>query len=141
VSRRSSVLRVHSPALLLTTTICLLGQAAAFAHLALVRHASCPQHADALVHAPAGAARPADLPRSLPLRAGSGLPAGGDHGDDHCLLAAFRRTGLSGPVPERGLVLAPARSLTACRVVEQPDRPAPVALLRLAPKSSPPIAG
>ena len=44
--------------LLGTAVVCLLGQATAFAHLALVRHATCPEHDDALVHAPrdAGAA-------------------------------------------------------------------------------------
>jgi hypothetical protein len=125
-----------------TAVVCLLGQASAFAHLALVRHATCPEHEDALVHAGAatGSADAAKAPADLtPGRRVVAPPPGtGDgHEDDHCLMAAFRRSDLVGPDGDAGQAL-PAADLPAPPAQAPAVRAGPVPLLRLAPKSSPP---
>lgn len=135
--------------LLGTAVVCLLGQATAFAHLALVRHATCPEHEDALVHASATAGNvgnvewtdaakaPADL---TPGRRVVAPPPGtGDgHEDDHCLMAAFRRSDLAAPDRDAGHAL-PAADLPPPPAQALAVRPGQVPLLRLAPKSSPPL--
>jgi hypothetical protein len=127
--------------------VCLLGQAGAFAHLALVGHATCPEHDDALVHASGAAspnakqtpAAPADLAPGRRLIAPP--PGTGDgHDDDHCLMAAFRRSDLAGPDGGAGRALPAAADLAPPPAQAPAHRPGPVPLLRLAPKSSPPLA-
>ena len=133
--------------LLGTAVVCLLGQATAFAHLALVRHATCPEHEDALVHAPSGTAaghgRQAQAP--IDLLAGRRLTApppgeGDGHDDDHCLMAAFRRSSLAAPDGDAGQMLPAAANLVPPPAQVLASRPGPVPLLLLAPKSSPPLA-
>jgi hypothetical protein len=133
-------------ALLGTAVVCLLGQATAFAHLALVRHATCPEHDDALVHAPrdAGAVAQAreELRGSLLGRRVSAPPPGqgDDHDEDHCLMAAFRRGSLAAPDREAGQALPAPADPVALPAQARTSHPGPVPLLLLAPKSSPPPA-
>lgn len=141
-ARSGRRLGVPGIAVLVTALICLLGQAASFAHLALVRHASCPEH-DALVHTPSG--QPSDDVAALPGPGASrigGLPADGDsHDDDHCLVAGFRRRDLAGLASDP---IGPAPEIQPQALIAG-DRgallPAPIPLLSLAPKSSPPAHG
>jgi hypothetical protein len=134
---------VRRQALLGTAIVCLLGQASAFAHLALVQHATCPEHDDALVHAGAtqvdAARAPADLVAGR--RVVAPAPAtGSEHEDDHCLMVAFRRGDLAAPDREAGPALAAGADRLSPPAQAQASRPGPVPLLLLAPKSSPPVA-
>jgi hypothetical protein len=127
--------------LLGTAVVCLLGQAGAFAHLALVRHATCPEHEDALVHTGATAATQATADLT-PGRRLVAPPAGATdgHEDDHCLMAAFRRSDLVGPDRDAGQALLAAADLGPAPAQAPPLRAWPVPLLLFAPKSSPPVA-
>jgi hypothetical protein len=128
--------------------VCLLGQAAAFTHLALVRHATCPEHEDALVHgtdaaATTGPPGPVELPAGATATGylAVPLPTGGEgHDDDHCVVAAFRRSNLATPAPEAGQGLPTSDELLSPPAQARHGRPGPVPLLRLAPKISPPFA-
>jgi hypothetical protein len=99
--------------------VCLGGQLASFAHLALVEHVRCSQHGE-LVHRNAGSG---DAPDS--------------DSHDHCVLAAHRSAVFS--VEHGAVQVAPASAI----VVEAPgarsESPAPpIPLVLLAPKQSPP---
>jgi hypothetical protein len=133
---------IRRQVLLGTAIVCLLGQATAFAHLALVRHATCPEHEDALVHASvaAGSADAAKAPAEpTPGRRVVAPPPGtaDGHEDDHCLMAAFRRSDLAAPDREADQAL-PAADLPPPPAHAMAVRPGQVPLLRLAPKNSPP---
>jgi hypothetical protein len=115
--------------------VALVGQVASFAHLVLVRHVTCAEHGElievghertivATVAHKNVAAVNATSPREV-------------HGHDHCLLAPLRR--------DRAALGAPT-SLDALHVdaygtighVANREIPPPIAVLLLAPKSSPP---
>jgi hypothetical protein len=137
---------IRRQALLGTAFVCLLGQASAFAHLALVRHTTCPEHEDALVHTGGGNvdASAAQTRAGLtPARRVVAPPPGAadGHEDDHCLMAAFRRSDLAGPEHDGGQVLPTAAELHPPPAQAPARRPGPVPLLLLAPKSSPPLVG
>jgi hypothetical protein len=125
--------------------LCLLAQLLGLVHLALVRHATCLEH-DALVHAEqASQARLAGGPRQdSPARpsatdSAEGLaPDSAGHADDHCLAAGCRRLDLANLRFDWFLAPTDTQALGPARAGIEP--PAPVALLRLAPKSSPPSA-
>jgi hypothetical protein len=120
--------------------VCLLGQVAGVAHLGLVSHVRCLEH-DALVHTSAsGAGDHHEVAPTSSRTAVSGVPADiEDHSDDHCLAAGLRNR-------EQGL--APVTTAVAVAAFTVADASAgrlqalvpapPVALLHLAPKSSPP---
>jgi hypothetical protein len=133
--------------LLGTAVVCLLGQATAFAHLALVRHATCPEHGRRPGARPrdaraAVAQAPEALTGSLPGRRVSAPPPGqgDDHDEDHCLMAAFRRGSLAAPDREAGQALPAPADPVLLPAQARTSRPGPVPLLLLAPKSSPPPA-
>jgi hypothetical protein len=122
---------------LLTALACLVGQASSLAHLMLVRHTTCAEH-DALVHtvAPEAFGQTAG-PRGA---AASAIPAEeAGHEDDHCLVASCRRRDLA----DDAVALAtPAPTSFAERSSAawwQAPPAHPIDLLRLAPKSSPPV--
>ncbi len=124
---------------LLTALACLIGQVGAMAHLGLVRHVRCLEH-DALVHTGSSgtdAHAAADAPRG---HSAQGVPADVEtHGDDHCLVAGLRRRDAELPPPEaNGLVAAPAEAPAPLPEARADIPPAPVDLLTIAPKSSPP---
>jgi hypothetical protein len=126
---------------LLTALLCLVSQVAGVAHLGLVAHVRCLEH-DALVHA-----RPGDsvghqaAPAAGPIA--RGVPADIEgHDDDHCLAVGLGRRDqalMPVPVASAATASAPQPSPAARPPVLVPERP--VALLRLAPKASPPALG
>lgn len=111
----------------------LAAQVSSFTHELLVRHVTCPEHGE-LIHADESTAgSPAEEP-ALAVRA---APAAiSTHGHEHCLACTARRGQLFIAAPTAALVVAPALKLAAGAA--RRTTPAPVALLRLAPKSSPP---
>jgi hypothetical protein len=122
-------------------SLCLLAQVLGLVHLVLVQHARCLEH-DALVHSePAQAAGDrgqTPQPRST-RTADRPTPDSAAHADDHhCLAVGFRRLDLANLRAEAALATAPARAITSQPCPDRLAPPAPVALLHLAPKSSPP---
>jgi hypothetical protein len=127
----------------LTALLCLFAQVGGAAHLALVSHVRCFEH-DALVHAGSDkhdrvtAAAPAEL-------AVSSVPTdGAAHADDHCAVLVLRRREDGLAAPRAVALAAPAPTETASTPPPRHDEilVGPVALLRLAPKASPPgLAG
>jgi hypothetical protein len=124
--RRSFLLGVIVPLALLA------GQLSTVVHSMAVEHERCLEHGE-LVHrvkAPSSA-------RANAARASLGAMAASDgHGDDHCLSLASRRETLRAPDrPTAALVARPVASLSvpAARVLVENG-----ALLRFAPKTSPP---
>jgi hypothetical protein len=136
VSRRKRLQQGLAVALV---AVGLFGQLAAYAHLAFTRHVTCADHGE-LVDA---GAEPESLQRDPQATATTaetvvGAQASAAHGHDHCLLAPVRRDrgALTLPAAELLAVLARTDDLVAPRAIV----PAPaIALLRLAPKSSPPV--
>jgi hypothetical protein len=124
--------------------LCLLGQLLGLVHLALVRHATCLEH-DALVHAEesseparlAGGSRQESPARSSATDLVQPLTVDtAGHADDHCLAVGCRRLDLTFSRSDWSLAASNPRAHAAAPAGVEP--PAPVALLRLAPKSSPP---
>ena len=120
--------------------VCLLAQLLSAGHLVIVRHEMCLEHGvavDAGSHEHASTPSPANAPSpSRALVSREGLEA--EHGHEHCL-AAFERRDRTLLPPSAAVLLAaaPVRSAPALGVaVRAPG----VALLLLAPKSSPPSA-
>lgn len=119
--------------------LCLAAHLAGLLHVVLVRHATCPSHGE-MVHGDviAVSAAPAgdDSRRSV-----SDHPVKGpEEPDDHCLYLATRRQDLAALSPGSTSAILPASAVA-------PSAPAPAhafvdpsALLRLAPKTSPPAA-
>ncbi len=119
---------------LLLSGLVLSGQAATFAHLALVRHVTCAEHGE-LVHASD------ESVRRPPTQAGATVDAFAStvdhHRHDHCLVCIFRRETSSGLVP----VLQSAglwRGVESAAAARPAVVGAAVARYRLAPKTSPP---
>jgi hypothetical protein len=127
---------------LLASIACLVlvTQISTFAHLLVVRHVVCPQHGE-LVHAD-DEAPPSDgatLPSGENPR-GSAVRTGRETNEDHvhCPVAMHRRQ--TSVVPAGMFTIAPARAAeTAAFAFRSIPRPAPFALFRLAPKTSPPV--
>ncbi len=117
--------------------LCLMAQLLGLVHLALVQHATCLEH-DALVHAEGGQTPgPAPLSRTVPWLERLG-PESAGHADDHCLAAGFRRLDLANLRADFGVLAGPPPVPIHPGWRDRVEPPAPVALLRLAPKSSPP---
>ncbi len=113
----------------------LVGQLSTLFHLALVRHVTCPQHGE-LVHATDDAAAISGARAGLQIRA---VPPSVDHhGHDHCLISTSRREDSVGPAAARVFVPA-AAAVSAVSRQDPAQSSRGVALLRLAPKSSPPV--
>jgi hypothetical protein len=128
--RRSTMLATASAWLAAALLVAQLGGAA---HLALVQHVRCADH-DELVELPhAGVAR-ADA-ASPPHGRALAPAASARHGHDHCAVSALRCQGHA-CAPR-----AAARALASSTELAPPAGRAPppaIALLDLAPKSSPP---
>jgi hypothetical protein len=130
----------------------------ALVHLGLVRHATCLEH-DALVHSQIDAGADADGPAGAGANGDSGavpataaaeaggpvgkadgvVPDSAIHSDDHCLAAGSRRRDLAAVRSPVILALAAPAEPTPPDHRRGELPPAPVALLRFAPKSSPPL--
>jgi hypothetical protein len=122
---------------LLTALLCLVAQVAGVAHLGLVAHVRCVEH-DALVHTNTAGSH---TQPAAPEHASTAQGIPGDvegHGDDHCLAAALRREQVLASAPVAAAASAPVISPARPAVALAVTPPAPIALLSLAPKSSPP---
>jgi hypothetical protein len=119
---------------------CLVLQLASAAHIILSPHSICAEHGDVVEGAaPHGGARALPVQRSglLSSRAPPVVVAGHDH--DHCLLASHRRDGL--PTSREAVrVPVPLRSSHACAAAQHVLARAPIDIILVAPKSSPPSA-
>jgi len=114
----------------------LAAQLSTFGHLLFQRHVACA-HGE-LIHVDESPAHPVVAPTEEPelaYRAGPNVAS--SHAHDHCLTCIAGRERLMSVSPASGLVLAPV-SKDVAGAARGPCAPAPVALLRLAPKSSPP---
>ena len=118
--------------------LCLTTQVSAFAHLALVPHATCIEHGEPV---DAGAQFPVKLAQSADESAvvADPLTTVAAHSHDHCILSALRRSPAHLQTES-----APNAVLTALNLGERRDAdqliPPVIALLDLAPKSSPPAS-
>ena len=112
----------------------LVGQLSTFTHLLLVPHATCLAHGE-LIHldGPPAAAAPATNEPAF----AAAPPQSTNHGDEHCVVAASGRERSISPSSTGRLITSPRDGAVARlprTVVIAPS----LALLRLAPKSSPP---
>ncbi len=129
--------RSHGLALLATALLALSGQLGAAGHLLLVPHRECSQHG--LEHAAGEPVAAAEAPAANPA-ADLALQerTSTDHGDEACLFAQLRKEQLAGPT----LATLP-RLASLERAPITPGRSAlprhGAAILRLAPKGSPPV--
>ncbi|MBX7101014.1 MAG: hypothetical protein K1X89_25080 [Myxococcaceae bacterium] len=124
-------------AALMTGVLLVAGQLSSLAHFALVRHARCAEHGE-LVHAQGEGALTSAAPRASPGPAVQARAlAEESHGHDHCVLGIARRSGALIPVQPALTLTAPHDAGVMTAPVSHPAGPS-VALLRLAPKSSPP---
>lgn len=119
--------------------LCLSSQLASFTHMLCVRHVTCPEHGE-LIDVPAVAVGAPHAPAAESIASDSGQAA---HAHDHCLVAAIAAQAMapSSP-PTRCEGAAGPVQRTTERVVARPEpvpAPASIALLLLAPKSSPPL--
>jgi hypothetical protein len=133
------ITRVRARDLRLVSHILLALQLLSIGHLFFVRHVTCPTHGDIMhVEHPAAispAAEGADLP-IRPVLASSEDTAGPEH--DHCLVCSHdgRRVVLTGPT----LTCAAPTLVVRSVQVEATAFFAPIDLLLLSPKNSPPSA-
>ena len=132
-------MRAHAQRRLVFTValgaVLLAAQLSAFNHQLFVQHVTCVEHGEQ-IHVEGA---PAAVPGAEPAVTASATAAG--HGHDHCSVFLARRE-------EQAPVSAPALELPEGPAVERPvvearsaGLPSPVALLRLAPKGSPPTQG
>jgi hypothetical protein len=126
---------------LATAFLCLLAQISGAAHLALVSHVRCFEH-DALVHADAGhgpGAQQGWTTAAKGKRAESVPSDVAQHADDHCFVVGLRRREYLAAAPPGPRAADPALNIDAVLWLAHRDvLAAPVPLLRLAPKASPP---
>jgi hypothetical protein len=121
----------------LVALLALTAQLGSAVHLALVSHVACPDHGELVeVATPRSADRASDATRSAALALDSSPAAA--HGHDHCAIATFRREQSAAP---RGHAAALPVPRSIASLVHLPDASPPpaIALLSLAPKSSPPL--
>ena len=136
-SLRPRVKRSLFPGIALATLF-VATQLTGLTHLIMVRHVTCPDHGE-LVHSEGPTlASPGDALRTPPGTSYRAAPRQADsHGHDHCLVSLSRREQLSAPVATTTLTIAYPWPESA-PVERVGSRAAGAALLRLAPKSSPP---
>ena len=133
--------RARRASLRATSTLLLAAQLLTLGHLLIVRHTICPEHGEA-IHSGSPSETQALRPShegatNAPALDGGAAPA--EHAHDHCLAQANTR--------ER-FALLPSADLTTGPLLLAPPRPSlaavaatpAVAVLRLAPKNSPPSA-
>jgi hypothetical protein len=116
--------------------LCLSAQLLGLLHVLLVRHATCPGHGE-LTHGVPVSASHGEQPLALTVH-GAGPTI--EHRDEHCLLFVARRRDLAALSPTSAAALAPPPPVTAPAVVGASALFPALAVLRLAPKTSPPAA-
>jgi hypothetical protein len=116
--------------------LCLSAQLIGVIHVLVVRHATCPDHGE-LTHRVATAA--VTPPAQPPADTARGAPPVVEHQDEHCLMLITRRREMAGLTPGGAALalLSPAAAVAA--ISPTPPFPLPGAVLRLAPKTSPPL--
>jgi len=124
--------------------LCALVYAGSVAHFALVQHATCLEHGEVIhvgegqAHAPSQAVEDSSARSGVRItRAGAAAVASHDT-EAHCAHAFFRREGL--PPPAELLLAREALTVSGSAPLVDQVYPEPVARLRLAPKSSPPLS-
>lgn len=121
----------------LIAALSLVAQVGSVAHLAVVQHVTCLEHGEQIDVAPSGAPVVADAKPVRESRVVAATDSG--HGHDHCPLAAFRRQRAS--TESQARLLPPATADPRPFILAAHVTPAPsIAILALAPKSSPPFA-
>ncbi len=131
-AQRPMVPRLFAGALALALA---LGQVAAAAHFALVRHATCLDHGLA-VHVGAESGHAHHPKTSSPAWVEGDDSS--DHGHEHCAVAAVRRDAPAEVGAPRSATLCARGPLAA--MPERAGAPGSDAVWRLAPKQSPPTA-
>jgi len=138
--------KLHRPRLLALpfVVLCALAYAGNVAHFALVQHATCLEHGE-VIHVGEGEAHAQPQAVEQPsARSGvrvtqASAEATASHGSEaHCAHTVLRREGLAPPAQ----LLLPVQALAIAGPAPLVDQlhPEPVARLRLAPKSSPPLS-
>ena len=118
-------------------TLALASQLASFAHVVLLRHVTCTEHGE-LIEVGREQAIVATPTRET-TQAVSASSSAGAHGHDHCLIVATRRHRfLVGVVASLDSMHVDAHGTIAR--LSHDEAPPPIAVLLLAPKSSPPLA-
>ena len=133
-----TILRARARDLRLVSHILLAVQLFAIGHLFFVRHVTCPEHGDIMHVEPAAGMRvepAADVP-IRPVLASGESTAGPEH--DHCLVCAeAKQRGLvAGPTPTCAAPVLVGHSALVVATISF----APIDLLLLSPKNSPPSA-
>jgi hypothetical protein len=116
--------------------LCLTAQLLGVLHVLVVRHATCPSHGE-LTHGVPAAAVP-QAPR-LTATARGATPAAIEDQDEHCLMVATRRREMAGLTPVAALVMTVPAPPASPAVAADTPIVASVRVLRLAPKTSPPL--
>jgi hypothetical protein len=114
--------------------LCLGAQLLGLVHVLVVRHATCPTHGE-VTHGLAAEPSSGDQPLADTIRGAPGPAL--EHRDEHCLLAIARRREMAGLSPIAHAAVAPLPS-TAPAIAGARPLITVLAVLRLAPKTSPP---
>ena len=123
---------------LVLASLLLAGQVGTLAHLVAVRHVTCPEHGES-IHA---ATPPAETATTAVAAVSHGpavqsIALAAEHGHDHCLIVAERRS--RSALLRASVAASPLPIAVAARPpVALAGRPALLAIYRLAPKNSPP---
>ncbi len=117
--------------------LCLVAQLASSAHLYMVRHTLCPEdgelvHTSGAVPTRAAAFEPGETSLLSTSSAGTG------HEHEHCFLASHRTQSVARN-SRFAVALPPPAVAEPCHALSPSGRVSSVALLLLAPKTSPPI--
>ncbi len=121
-----------------TAAVCLAAYLLGFAHMALVRHATCPEH-DEIIHQATPRTVSPGADSSLESRLDVADPDDRDN-DDHCLAVAVQRRN---SIPSRTNATMPSPPPVARDQLSHRRDAAlrrSVAVIRIAPKNSPPCA-
>jgi hypothetical protein len=111
----------------------MLGQVAGYAHLAFTRHVTCAEHGE-LVDAGSATTAVPDAERAAHGRVEA--TGDGDHAHEHCTIAPHRRDRATGAPVRSFIAGSSVAAVSGVRATIDPPRS--IALIRLAPKSSPP---
>jgi hypothetical protein len=118
--------------------LALIAQLGGVAHLAVVDHVACAEHGD-MVEVSPDAGGPRSLAAAETATQGIRAVHVKAHGHDHCLIAAFRRErARAGATVSMCIPVSQKRAEQAALLASEP--PPAIAILHLAPKSSPPAA-
>lgn len=127
------VKRHRTLAALALSTILIVGQLASFAHFAATPHIECSEDGE-LIHVETFAAT---APAHSTIERDDGIPDR-PHRHDHCQVVSFRRTPPLRNLKDFSVVSRPCSTYALSRTSTADTPPSSIAILRQAPKSSPP---